>query len=352
MQKFDFSQHARAKPAEALVFRAASRYGPAYEGVIRTHVAIGMKREAEMRQGDGIESLMKGALRRLCACDGGKEKWAYTKKHSLDVAFFSYIMAREAIASEAHGASSLNAELCFAGGVVHDVGKTFLPMALIVKELGVDFGLVTLFKGERLSDTEISVLRDEHLTAGSRYVRLFGYDTDTRVILDLVGLHHVMYDGKDTGVPSYPALLKGMWLPFHARIAKVADFLSAVQPRHYRADNWVFEMGDAVAHAIAVAKREIDPVALSCFLSGIYRTTPGEALLLIERLGCPGEGRELSFKSVKEHVKRTIMADGQFLKIVGAEDREKIERYAKETRGCARKHGIEMGEEMELSILH
>lgn len=350
MRKPDFSHHARAKPAEALVFRAASRYGPAYEGVIRTHMAVGMKREAEMRQKNGIEALIRGALRRLCEHEGGKGKWAYTKEHSLDVALFSYIMAREAIASEAPGASSLNAELCFVGGLVHDVGKTFLPMALVVKELGVDFGLVTLFKGERLNDTEIGVLRDEHLSAGSRYVRLFGYDTDTRVILDVVGLHHVMYDGKDTGVPSYPALLKGMSLPLHARIAKVADFLSAVQPRHYRADNWVSGMGDAVAYGIAVARREIDPVGFSCFLSGIYRTTPGEALSLIERLGCPGEGRELNFKRVKGHVTRVIMADEQFLKIVGADDREKIERYTREAKACARKHGIEMGEEMELSI--
>jgi HD-GYP domain-containing protein (c-di-GMP phosphodiesterase class II) len=162
-------------------------------------------------------------------------------------------MAREAQEHQISDVVGMDMKLAFAGGLVHDVGKTFLPLALVVKELGIGIGPFTFLKGTRLNDKEKAVIRLEHLTTGTTYVREFGGGRHIKMMLDMVGLHHVMFDGRDTGVPSYPSLMRGMDLPFHSRMAKTADLISAAMPRHYRTNGFIVTEDDSLAHAITVA---------------------------------------------------------------------------------------------------
>lgn len=340
MATLEYRQRAAAKPLEALVFSAANGYEPAYEGLIRTQVVRGMLEERRKNHGAGIGALISASMARLNEQEGRERRWGYTRRHSLEVGCFSFVMASEARKSKVEGANA-NPDVSFAGGVVHDIGKTFLPMALVVKEHGVDFYLFRLFSGRHLNEIERRVLRDEHLSAGTRYVRLFEGNGDLRAILDIVGLHHVMYNGMDSMVPSYPARLKGSELPLHSRIAKAADFISAVLPRHYRQEEWVLSLRRAVAYAIAVAGTEIDPFAISCFLSSTYGAPEKDAGGLIKRLRHPlGLEGTSDRKEMRRYVCETLEKDSDFIGMTTRLDLGKIARNEREIRACASRYGV------------
>jgi len=267
---------------EAIAFRLASRYEPALEGLTRAYVTKHMIDERKKCKAHGIEALVNAAVARLTATDGKKEKWSYTKKHSIEVGFFAYVMAREA---QRHGLLEgrvTDQNIVFIGGLLHDIGKTFLPTAIVVKELGVEF-VIPLFKGDSLTDVERRVLRYEHIVAGTTFERLFGSGPHIKTVFDMTGLHHVSYNGLDNGAPSYPSLLCGKDLPFHSKVAKTADFISAVVPRHYRKDNLIQSTDEAIAYAVSVAGIELDPLSVSCLLTGLYDISLQDARGLIRQ---------------------------------------------------------------------
>jgi HD-GYP domain-containing protein (c-di-GMP phosphodiesterase class II) len=335
----EYRNHARAKPREAMMFWSFSNAPPMYEGLVRRHV-VG---EIEKAKNGDFDRNMKGLLRasasRLEEKDGlGKEKWSYTRRHSLEVGYFAYIIASEAKSQGAEEAAETDPGMVFAGGFIHDIGKTFLPLALVVKELGVEFDATfvhfCLLEGRAMTSVEKDVLRNEHVAAGTRYVRLFGTGEHIRTMLDMVGLHHVMYNGEDSLSPSYPSQVKGMNLPFQARAAKTADFISATLPRHYREGAWVQTFEDAIGYAVAVAGRELDPLAVRCLLTGLYKVGAEEAGRLIDRLKHPGSQGDLSdYRGMGEYVRKHILSDSTFRSL--GKDHEKIERYKKEIDECA-----------------
>jgi HD-GYP domain-containing protein (c-di-GMP phosphodiesterase class II) len=344
----DYRRHACARPVEAALFRAASHYEPALEGLMRAHISKRMLIEREKCTGDGIGALLKAAVARL-ASNGKKEQWGYTKRHSLEVASFVYVMSKEALRQGVPDAKGLKPEVAFAGGLVHDVGKTFLPLAIVVKELGVDLLFFSAFKGARLRDVERRLLREEHLAAGTRYVRLYGGGGHIRVMFDMVGLHHVMYNGRDTGVPSYPSLLRGKDLPFHSRIAKAADFISAVLPRHYRQDEWISSLDEAVAYATVVAGREIDPLAIRCFMTGFYDVSQKEADVMIERLTHPdGQAGISDLKGARRYAKKIVLEDPEFRSMIKNHATEKLRQYQAEVERLMEGYGLEKFEDAPL----
>lgn len=341
MAMVNYRQHARPGPFEALAFRAAGRYEPALEGLTRAFISRTMIDERG-RICNGLLPLVKGALKRLSNEDGHKERWSYTKKHSFEVAYFNLVMALEAQEQGMPEAGGLEPRLAFAGGLIHDVGKTFLPIALIVKELGVDLFFFNAFSGARLTDAERRVLREEHISSGTKYVRLFGGGPHIKMMLDMVGLHHVMYNGEDTAVPSYPSHIRGCDLPFHARIAKVADFISAVLPRHYRPNGWISSMDEAVAYAITASGRELDPLAVRCFMTGFYKVGPVQADAMIERLKHPDGQEGLSdLKGARRYSRDVVCEDREFSRITAFKNPIKMQRNALEMQDCIQHFGLE-----------
>jgi hypothetical protein len=345
MAPVDYKHHARPSLIQALPFRLANRYEPAFEGLVRMHIARDMLREEDRDRGKGVKALVRSSIQRLGEMERGKEKWCYTKKHSLEVAYFSYILASEAQEHLIPGARDTPPPMAFAGGLIHDIGKTFLPLALVVKELGVDLVLFCLFEGARMNDVERRVLRDEHISAGTRFVRLFGNGESVKPMLDMVGLHHVMYDGYDTAFPSYPSQMKGVELPFNSRLAKTADFLSAVLPRHYRNGQWVESMRDSLGYAVAVAGWELDPLIVRCALTGLHGVSADEADSLIRRLALPkheawGQAIIRDFRATRSYVKDKIERDEQFRLMLLRRDIDKEEMYKQEADICAQELNV------------
>lgn len=302
MSSLDYKQHARAKPLQTLLFRSFSKSEPALEGLTRSHVVRRIMEE-RVDGRHGINELIKASASRLAEREGENERWRYTRRHSVEVGFIAYLIASEAKRQGMPEAKDLDPELCFVGGIIHDIGKTFLPMALIVKELGIDLFFVRLFEGSRMNDIERRILRDEHISAGTRFVRLFDGDEQIKTLLDMVGLHHVMFNGRDSFVPSYPALIRGINLPLHARIAKTADFISAVLPRHYRETNWITSFRTAAAYAMAVSGMELDPLTVQCFLTGTHDIGASKARDTIESFVHPGGQLRISnYLGMREYV--------------------------------------------------
>ncbi|MEW6723092.1 MAG: HD domain-containing protein [Candidatus Micrarchaeota archaeon] len=345
-QRSEKSEHAHPKLCETILYKAASMHPPALEGLVKWHISERMLREEDRNRAESVSGLVKATAKRLAEMDGRKRKWTYTERHSLEVGYFSYIIASEAREQGITGSEALVPETCFAGGYAHDIGKTFLPLALVVKELGVDLIFFCLFEGHRLNDAEKRVLRDEHIAAGTRFVRLFGCD-DGQVLHDMVGTHHVMFNGRGSMYPSYPANLVGNRLPLQSRIAKTADFLSAVLPRHYRADEWVHSMKDSIGYAIAVSGVELDPATVKCFMTGTHDISAEEADDIVARLRYPGSVSDIAdFRLMKWYVRNTVEKDPGFHDMLERKARHRIMYYRDRIRECALNLGAPSLEDM------
>ncbi len=341
MTSLDYRNHARPRPIQAMAMKAFARYRPALAGYIHGIVEHGIEVEKKKGLRPGVESLIRHAVRRLNQDKKGMDKWGYTRRHCAEVGFLSYLIASEARRHCAPEARELEPKVCYVGGAVHDIGKTLLPIELMSKELGVELFSMKFFEGTRMSASERSVLRNEHIRAGSAYVRLFGGNGNVVTILDMVGLHHVMYNGKDSVVPSYPRLVTGIDKPFHARIAKTADFLSAILPRHYRTDNWVLTPPTAVAHALAIAGTELDPVTVRCLLTGTYDVSWEEAgLLTISFMHPDGQAGISDRRRLRSHIEEGIMKDPRFLELVSAWDWNRAMGYEAEAEEFAARYGL------------
>jgi hypothetical protein len=134
--------------------------------------------------------------------------------------------------------------------------------------------------------------------------------------------------------------VRGADLPLHSRIAKAADFLSAVLPRHYRSDQWVESMRESLGYAIAVSGWELDPLTVRCAVTGLHRVSTEEADRMIGRLAIPKDaewGRRTvrNFKATKDYVKGTIERDGAFRDILARRDRDLEQMYRERIGECA-----------------
>ncbi len=344
----DHKNHAHPKLGEFMLHWAAARNQPLYEGLVTMHIAKRMIAEEKKVRDRSMRALIGAATERLEESDGEREKWAYTRRHSLEVAYFSYIMASEAKRLDPAGTARLTPELCFAGGFVHDIGKTFLPTSLLLKELGVMVAGLCLWEGRPLNSIEKRVLRDKHISAGTTFVRLFNGD-DNPVMQDMVGLHHVMYSGRGSMYPSYPANKKGEMLGLPARFAKTADFLSATLPRHYRDNEWVLSMTDSLGYAIAVSGVELDPFSVKCFVLGTHDLDDEEAEQLIRRLAYPGPVADISdFQLMRRYVKETLEQDPGFTDMIERRSMSRINAYLGLIGRCASELGAPTLEDLKI----
>ena len=152
-------------------------------------------------------------------------------RHSLRVSAVARQVAR------AYGVGGKGAAEIEAGSRLHDIGKLRVPRALLAKPSALDDG------EERWMRT--------HPEWGLYLIRVrAGGSLETAA--RIASAHHERWDGA-----GYPARLRGLGIPFEARIAAVADAYDALRsPREYKPAG---PHGEAMERIAAASGSHFDP---------------------------------------------------------------------------------------------
>lgn len=198
---------------------------------IGNQLAIGL---ANSRLLEDLENLAMGTIEALARTVDAKSKW--TSGHSERVAE----LARQI--GQTMGLAPKELETIYRGGLLHDIGKIGIPLAI-------------LDKPGKLTDEEYAEIKT-HPQIGGKILEPIDVYED---ILPIVVQHHERYDGK-----GYPEGLKGDEIDPRARILSVADVWDAlVSDRPYRG-GWVEER--ARETIIQGSGSSFDPRVVDVFL--------------------------------------------------------------------------------------
>ncbi|MEE4243680.1 MAG: HD domain-containing phosphohydrolase [Desulfopila sp.] len=199
---------------------------------IANQLAIGLANSLSLEK---LDRLAKGTIEALARTVDAKSKW--TSGHSERVAELSSRIAR------AMGLPGKDIEALQRGGLLHDIGKIGIPLAI-------------LDKPDRLTDQEYGEIKN-HPSIGAKILEPIEAYQD---IIPLVAQHHERYDG--TG---YPAGLKGGEISLGARIMAVADVWDAlVSERPYR-EGWIQERARDLI--VKSSGSHFDPDVVNVFLA-------------------------------------------------------------------------------------
>jgi putative two-component system response regulator len=166
----------------------------------------------------------------------------YTHDHSQNVSRFSIGLGK------AIGLPASELSLVKEGGILHDIGKIGVPDSILLKPAG-------------LTDDEYEVIK-QHPTIGKNIV--FPALKEHQISMDVVYCHHERFDGR-----GYPDGLKGEKIPFHARIAAIADAFDAMtSKRIYRSNRSVDEAVEEIKNCRGA---HFDPELADQFIRNIDR---------------------------------------------------------------------------------
>ena len=143
-----------------------------------------------------------------------KEFDQYTTTHSMNVAVLSMALG------EFLGKSPRDVRALGLAGLLHDVGKTKIPLEVLTKP-------------GKLTDAE-RLLMNEHPAAGARM--LFQSDEDLDVPIVVAYEHHIMINGG-----GYPALHYGRSCHHASILVHVCDVYDALRTKRPYRDAWSFE---------------------------------------------------------------------------------------------------------------
>ncbi|MBU4261854.1 MAG: HD domain-containing protein [Proteobacteria bacterium] len=188
---------------------------------------------------EDMEHLTLGTIEALARTVDAKSSW--TSGHSERVAETAVKIAR------AMGWADKQVETLFRGGLLHDIGKIGIPLAI-------------LDKPDKLTDAEYTKVKD-HPAIGAKILEPIKAYAD---IIPMVIQHHERYDGK-----GYPNGLAGQAIDINARILAVADVYDAlISSRPYR-QGWIEDK--VISLLKNEASRQFDPDVVEAFL-GILAT--------------------------------------------------------------------------------
>jgi putative nucleotidyltransferase with HDIG domain len=152
------------------------------------------------------------------------------------------------------------------GALLHDVGKIAVPDRI-------------LLKSGKLSDQEWDEMR-KHPVAGYRIVKRIGFLKDAA---EIVYAHHEKFDGG-----GYPRGLKGLEIPFGARMFMVADVYDALtSERPYRSP---VSYEEAAAEIRSLSGSHFDPRIVDTFMA----IAPGQLQKIADRYRDAGQSDLLS----------------------------------------------------------
>lgn len=184
---------------------------------------------------ENLEKLAMGTIEALARTVDAKSKW--TSGHSERVSVLGGRIGK------AMGLNERMVDTLTRGGLLHDIGKIGIPLAI-------------LDKPARLSDQEYEEIKN-HPAIGGKILEPINAFQD---ILPIVVQHHEKFDGS-----GYPNGLKGEEIDLRARILALADVWDAlVSGRPYR-EGWVYER--ARTFIVEGSGSHFDPLVVNAFLS-------------------------------------------------------------------------------------
>jgi len=175
----------------------------------------------------------------------------YTFKHSVDVATIAMIIAKH------QGLSGKEIHEIGMTGLLHDIGKTKIPLEV-------------LNKPGRLDDDEFAIMKT-HTTIGSTMLKSIPAYQDEplmKMAHNICRWHHERYNGK-----GYPDGLKGDEIPISAQIVAMADVYDALTSERVYKKAFTHEV--AVQMILDGQCGAFNPLLLEC-LSGTADTIQKE----------------------------------------------------------------------------
>ncbi|MFC4346906.1 HD domain-containing phosphohydrolase [Kordiimonas lipolytica] len=178
--------------------------------VVRALEALALDQQLKMTSAE-LEQAYEDAITMLSvACEGKDEDTGY---HVQRVQHYTEALALEL------GIDGDTAKHMGVMSILHDVGKLFVPDAILQKPA-------------KLDADEWDVMR-QHPDNG---VRILGENAFYQVAREIAGGHHENWDGS-----GYPKGLKADEIPLSARIAKVADVFDALSSKRPYKEPWPLE---------------------------------------------------------------------------------------------------------------
>jgi putative nucleotidyltransferase with HDIG domain len=165
-----------------------------------------------------------------------KEFDQYTTTHSMNVAVLSMALG------EFLGLSARDVRGLGMAGLLHDVGKTKIPLEVLTKP-------------GKLTDEE-RALMNEHPAAGARMLLQADEDLDVPIVVAYE--HHIMINGG-----GYPALHYGRSCHHASTLVHVCDVYDALRTRRPYRDAWSFEK--TLAYLVDRSGVEFDPELVAAF---------------------------------------------------------------------------------------
>lgn len=187
-----------------------------------------------------------------------KEFDQYTTTHSLNVAVLSMALA------EFQGLAARDVRTFGIAGLLHDVGKTKIPIEVLTKP-------------GKLTDDE-RALMNAHPAAGARLLLDTEEDLDLPIIVAYE--HHIMINGG-----GYPALAYPRACHHASRLVHVCDVYDALRTRRPYREAWEFEK--VLGYLQERAGLEFDPELVTAFIQMMRQWEPQVALLADERAPVP-----------------------------------------------------------------
>ncbi|REK74365.1 HD-GYP domain-containing protein [Paenibacillus paeoniae] len=179
-------------------------------GIVREHLNTGsitasVKMLFRANPQDWIHTYISPSVRELVMATEAKD--SYTAGHNYRVALYALKLGEEM------GLSSSQLRAIAQGGIVHDIGKLYIPDGI-------------LNKPGKLSEEERSVI-ESHPVSGYNVCKRLGFMVEE---LSVIRSHHEKWNGS-----GYPDRLSGEEIPLVARITAVADVYDALtSSRSYR----------------------------------------------------------------------------------------------------------------------
>jgi putative nucleotidyltransferase with HDIG domain len=191
-----------------------------------------------------------------------KEFDQYTTTHSLNVAVLSMALA------EFLGLTARDVRAFGIAGLLHDVGKTKIPIEVLTKP-------------GKLTDEE-RALMNEHPAAGARLLLDTEEDLDLAVVVAYE--HHIMINGGGYPTLSYPRACHRA-----SRLVHVCDVYDALRTRRPYRDAWEFER--VLGYLNERSGLEFDAELVASFIRMMREWEPQVAVLSDEHAAVPQSAR-------------------------------------------------------------
>ena len=191
-----------------------------------------------------------------------KEFDQYTTTHSLNVSVLSMALA------EFQGLGARDVRAFGIAGLLHDVGKTKIPIEVLTKP-------------GKLTDEE-RVLMNGHPAAGARLLLDSEEDLDLAIVVAYE--HHIMINGG-----GYPSLAYPRGCHHASRLVHVCDVYDALRTKRPYRDAWEFER--VLGYLNERARLEFDSELVAAFIRMMRQWEPQVAVLSDEHAPVPASAR-------------------------------------------------------------